>query len=105
MPSRFEPCGLAQRICDEVWLPPDCQKNGGLATHRAFSQGESKSNGFLFSNPTYQDLWSAIQQALKYMQIKRSLPKCVKMQSPENVVGITQLKEYLQTYQWALKLP
>jgi starch synthase len=106
MPSRFEPCGLAQQYAMRYGSLPIARKTGGLAdTIVPFSQGESKSNGFLFSNPTNQDLWSAIQQALKVYANKRKFTQMRKNAISRKCGWDHAAEQYIQTYQWALNLP
>lgn len=106
MPSRFEPCGLAQQYAMRYGSLPIARKTGGLAdTIVPFSQGESKSNGFLFSNPTPHDLWSAIQQALKVYANKRKFTQMRKNAISRKCGWDHAAEQYLQTYQWALNLP
>src|SRR6056300_1980344 len=49
MPSRFEPCGLAQQYAMHYGSIPIARKTGGLAdTISAFGPKNSQANGFLF---------------------------------------------------------
>ncbi len=106
MPSRFEPCGLAQQYAMRYGSLPIARKTGGLAdTIVSFSQGESKSNGFLFNHSSAEDLWGAIQQALNVYANKRKLSQMRKNAISRNCGWDHAAEQYLQTYQWAMNLP
>jgi starch synthase len=106
MPSRFEPCGLAQQYAMRYGSLPIARKTGGLAdTIVSFSQGESKSNGFLFDYSSVEDLWGAIEQALKVYANKRKLSQMRKNAISRKCGWDHAAEQYLQTYQWALDLP
>ncbi|MDE1990604.1 MAG: glycogen synthase GlgA, partial [Betaproteobacteria bacterium] len=68
MPSRFEPCGLAQMYAMRYGTPPVVRETGGLAdtvvdcTDDALR--ERKATGFTFHNATPDDLAAAVQRAL-----------------------------------------
>ncbi|MDE2624962.1 MAG: glycogen synthase GlgA [Betaproteobacteria bacterium] len=68
MPSRFEPCGLAQMYAMRYGTPPVVRETGGLAdtvvdcTEEALREG--KATGFSFRNAASEDLTAAVQRAL-----------------------------------------
>lgn len=65
MPSRYEPCGLAQMIAMRYGCIPLAHATGGLIdTITDFSQG-SEATGFLFENCTAKALAQTIRQAIK----------------------------------------
>ena len=85
---------------------PIARKTGGLAdTIVSFSPGESKSNGFLFDHSSVEDLWGAIEQALKVYANKRKLSQMRKNAISRKCGWDHAAEQYLQTYQWALELP
>jgi starch synthase len=64
IPSRYEPCGLAQMIAMRYGCVPIGRATGGLKdTIRDIQVGE-EATGFLFEEPTPQALASAIKKAL-----------------------------------------
>ena len=53
MPSRFEPCGLAQQYAMKYGSIPIARNTGGLKdTVKCFTENEKSANGFLFENQT-----------------------------------------------------
>jgi starch synthase len=70
MPSRFEPCGLAQMYAQKVGTLPIARRTGGLS--ETIEDGRS---GFLFSSPTNLGLRSALTRAFAAFSSKGSLPE------------------------------
>ena len=69
MPSRFEPCGLAQLISMRYGTIPIVRKTGGLAdTVVEFDPLNGEGNGFLFENFQGEDLLTAFRKAWQIYQ-------------------------------------
>ena len=72
IPSRYEPCGLTQMIGMRYGCVPVARRTGGLMdTIQDYAANSSQSTGFLFDQPTSEDLASAIQHALGVFRDKR----------------------------------
>lgn len=63
MPSKFEPCGLAQMICCSYGTIPVVRATGGLYD-TIIPYGMENSNGFNFSNYNAHDFLYALERAL-----------------------------------------
>ena len=63
MPSKFEPCGLAQMICCSYGTIPVVRATGGLFD-TIIPYGMENSNGFNFSNYNAHDFLAAVEHAL-----------------------------------------
>ena len=63
MPSKFEPCGLAQMICCSYGTIPVVRATGGLYD-TIIPYGLENSNGFNFSNYNAHDFLYAVEKAL-----------------------------------------
>ena len=63
MPSKFEPCGLAQMICCSYGTIPIVRATGGLYD-TITPYGLNNSNGFNFSNYNAHDFLYAVERAL-----------------------------------------
>ena len=63
MPSKFEPCGLAQMICCSYGTIPIVRATGGLYD-TIIPYGMENSNGFNFSNYNAHDFLYALERAL-----------------------------------------
>lgn len=65
MPSKFEPCGLAQLIALQYKTVPIVRETGGLRdTIQAFNEISGKGNGFSFSNYNAHDLLAVLRYSL-----------------------------------------
>ena len=65
LPSRYEPCGLAQMICMRYGTIPIARATGGLVDTVTDYDPEGKGNGFLFYPFTGSALREAILRALQ----------------------------------------
>ncbi len=76
MPSRFEPCGLAQMYAMAYGSPPVVHKTGGLAdTVEGFDfngPAKNQSTGFVFEDLTPQAFMNAIRSGLSQFQNKNA---------------------------------
>ena len=103
MPSRFEPCGLAQQYAMRYGSIPIARKTGGLAdTIRPISRSEPSPNGFLFTEATGIELWNSIKEALSVFANKRKFTQLRKNAFFQDCGWGHAAAEYLQTYKWAL---
>ncbi|MFK4997379.1 glycogen synthase [Bacillus sp. N9] len=65
MPSKFEPCGLAQLIALQYKTVPIVRETGGLKdTVQAFNEVTGKGNGFSFTNYNAHDLLVVLRYSL-----------------------------------------
>lgn len=62
MPSRFEPCGLAQLIAMRYGAIPVVRRTGGLAD-TVKDVAEDNGNGFVFQDYTVRDMLEAMKRA------------------------------------------
>jgi starch synthase len=68
MPSRYEPCGLAQMIGMRYGCIPVARATGGLRDTVIDSQSPDSSTGFLFEKSTPEALAAALRRALTAFQ-------------------------------------
>jgi starch synthase len=64
LPSRYEPCGLAQMIAMRYGCVPIARRTGGLAD-TVVDAGESGGTGLMFDEFNSWALWDALDRALK----------------------------------------
>ena len=103
MPSRFEPCGLAQQYAMRYGALPIARKTGGLAdTVRPLSPKEKNPNGFLFADQSSQALLSCIRDALSLFSKKRKFTQLRKNAMSQNCGWELAARQYVQTYKWAM---
>jgi starch synthase len=67
MPSRYEPCGLAQMECQRFGTVPIVRRTGGLADTVSEQQmGDLPSpNGFVFEEEDWRSMLEAVERAVK----------------------------------------
>ena len=105
MPSRFEPCGLAQQYAMRygapiarkpvVWQIPSCPFPGVKNTAMVF----------FFKNASAKELWHAIQQALEVFANNRKFTLMRKNALSRNCGWGYAAERYIQVYKWALETP
>ena len=65
MPSKSEPCGLAQMIASRYGTVPIVRECGGLAdTIHAYNEYEGTGNGFSFHNYNAHEMMAVIDYAI-----------------------------------------
>ncbi len=97
MPSKAEPCGLAQMIASRYGTVPIVRKTGGLNdTIKDCSAGEG--NGFVFGNCDSHDLMDAINRGLSVYHQKEQWEQLVKWVMAVDFSWKKSAKEYEKLY-------
>jgi len=66
MPSKSEPCGLAQLMAMRYGAPPVVRETGGLRdTVRGYDEGTGEGNGFTFADYNAHDMLHTLRRALR----------------------------------------
>ena len=103
MPSRFEPCGLAQQYSMRYGSIPIARKTGGLAdTIHSFISHEKSSNGFLFEGDDHEDFKSVIYLALRVFNDRKTLNMIQTNAFQSSCSWQKAAKEYAKVYQWSM---
>ncbi len=96
MPSRYEPCGMAQMIAQLYGSLPVVMGTGGLrdTVEHLNPEGElDKGNGFRFENYSTAGLWWASSQALQF----HALPKAKRLPVVQRTMSQAQHKYNIET--------
>ena len=102
MPSRFEPCGLAQQYAMRYGSLPIARKTGGLAdTVKHFSRSLRSANGFLFNRANEEDLKKVINRAIKLFGNQSQYAKIQANALTTRCSWDFAARQYLKVYQWA----
>ena len=104
MPSRFEPCGLAQQYAMRYGTIPVVRKTGGLAdTINDLNNKHLSPNGFLFMESTCESFINVIHRAIE-LYTKPDLFKKIRQNCLNSICSWDlAAKKYLEVYDWALK--
>ncbi|MBQ9117392.1 MAG: glycosyltransferase, partial [Clostridia bacterium] len=106
MPSKSEPCGLAQMIASRYGTVPLVRETGGLYdTIRYYDEATGEGNGFSFADYNAQDMLYTVRRALDLYREDRKAWNalanvCMKKDFSWNVPA----KEYLALYEEIINL-
>ncbi len=99
MPSRFEPCGLAQLISLSYGTVPIVRKTGGLRdTIEIYNKYTSEGTGFGFENYESNDLLYAINNALEVYGDQKSWKQLVRRGMQQDFSWQESAKKYIKLY-------
>jgi starch synthase len=99
MPSRFEPCGLAQLISLKYGTLPVVRKTGGLRdTIEPYNKYTGQGNGFGFENYDAGDLLHALYQAIEAYNDKKAWKTLVKRALQEDFSWKQSALKYIDLY-------
>ena len=97
MPSKSEPCGLAQMIACSYGTVPVVRSVGGLYDSiRAY--GEEGANGFRFDNYNAHELLFTLKEAIKLYQNKKQWNILTASAKKSNFTWENSAKEYVSIY-------
>ena len=97
MPSKSEPCGLAQMIACGYGTLPIVRKTGGLADTILPPESE-KSNGFVFSNFNAHELLFTVKDAVKLYSEKQDWDDMVNNAMKTDFSWNISAKKYIDIY-------
>lgn len=99
MPSRFEPCGLAQLISLKYGTVPIVRKTGGLRdTIEVYNKYTGEGTGFGFENYDSADLLYSINNALEVYGDQKSWKALVKRGMEQDFSWQESAKKYISLY-------
>jgi starch synthase len=102
MPSKSEPCGLAQMIASRYGTVPIVRETGGLADSIKDFNLEN-GNGYTFAEYSPSALLSTVKRALSDYQDQDGWMKKVKTVMEVDFGWTKSAKEYLKMYEQVLK--
>lgn len=104
MPSRYEPCGLAQQYAMRYGSIPIARRTGGLAdTIKDFNDSKPVGNGFLFDDPDPHQLLKVIHKALEIFKNDDLFQKVRKNALSSPCSWENAAKQYAQVYNWSME--
>jgi starch synthase len=103
MPSRFEPCGLAQQYAMKYGSIPVARKTGGLAdTIIDVDTHKERANGLLFEQISSNEMKKVVHRAIKLFQIPELFEKIRENGMNSNFSWDIAAQKYGKVYEWAL---
>ena len=104
MPSRFEPCGLAQQYAMRYGSIPIARKTGGLSDTIIQSNGKNKpANGYLFKDAKPDSLLQSINRATIDWQEPDAFLKIRKQAMNTPCSWDLAALKFKEVYKWSLK--
>jgi starch synthase len=102
MPSRFEPCGLAQMFSLKYGTIPIVRETGGLSdTVQEYNYYNMQGTGFTFWQYDSEDMAFAIQRALGIYKNEPHWDTIRRNAMSQNFSAAKTAAEYIQAFQWA----
>ena len=103
MPSRFEPCGLAQQYAMKYGSIPVARKTGGLAdTIIDVNITKEQANGLLFEQISSNEMKEVIHRAIQLFQMPELFEKIRENGMNSNFSWDIAARKYCEVYEWAL---
>lgn len=100
MPSKSEPCGLAQMIASRYGTIPIVRETGGLYdTIKPYITSEGTGNGFTFKTYNAHDMLDAVRRALSLYCEKEEWSKLVANAMNMDFSWNASAKKYLEMYE------
>jgi len=100
MPSRYEPCGLNQIYSLKYGTVPVVRATGGLDnTIEDYDEAAGTGTGFKFYGLNAQELWVAIERALKLFRDKPAWQKLMRNGMAKNFSWHGPATEYVRLYE------
>ena len=99
MPSKFEPCGLAQLIALQYKTVPIVRETGGLKdTVQSFNELTGEGNGFSFTNYNADDLLATLRYSLRIYHDPLQWPVVVKNVNKSQFSWQDSARDYATIY-------
>ncbi|MBB5174735.1 glycogen synthase [Texcoconibacillus texcoconensis] len=99
MPSKFEPCGLAQLIALQYKTAPIVRETGGLKdTVQPFNEYDGSGNGFCFSNYNAHDLLNVLRYSFDVYHDCNRFSKLYDNLTGHSFTWFTSAKSYVDVY-------
>lgn len=100
MPSKSEPCGLAQMIASRYGAVPIVRETGGLAdTIKSYNEYEETGNGFTFCNYNAHDMMHTIEYAISMYCDHNKWDRLVKNVMKVDFSWRVSAKKYIDIYE------
>ena len=104
MPSKFEPCGLAQMIALRYGTIPIVRETGGLKdTVEPYNEYEGTGTGFSFTNYNAHEMMGTVRYAERiYYDKKREWNKMIDRAMAQDFSWANSAKQYEEMYNWLI---
>ena len=100
MPSKSEPCGLAQMICSRYATVPIVRETGGLYDSiKSYNEYTGEGNGFTFTNYNAHDMMYTIRRAIAFYHNKDEWNKIMKKAITSDFSWAASSESYIELYE------
>ncbi|MCX8061036.1 MAG: glycogen synthase [Anaerolineales bacterium] len=103
IPSRYEPCGLAQMIAMRYGTIPIGRATGGLRDTILDNGNPYTSTGFLFGRPQSEELDATLRRAIQLFSNRRAWRAMQRNGMTQDFSWARSAREYLNVYQQVVK--
>ncbi len=104
MPSKSEPCGLAQMISSRYGTVPIVRETGGLYdTIKAYNKYDGSGNGFSFTNYNAHDMMAVVREAIALYGEKKKWTALMKQVMAVDFSWDVSAGKYVELYQSMIK--
>ena len=99
MPSKSEPCGLAQMISSRYGTVPVVRETGGLYdTIKPYNKFTGEGNGFTFANYNAHEMKDAVKRAVELYKEKKKWKALVKAVMDVDFSWDASAEKYMDLY-------
>lgn len=99
MPSKSEPCGLAQMICSAYGTIPVVRETGGLYdTIKGYNKYTGEGNGFTFANYNAHEMKDAVGRAVELFDDKKNWSTLCKKAMETDFSWSASANKYIALY-------
>lgn len=99
MPSKSEPCGLAQMICSAYGTIPVVRETGGLYdTIKGYNKYTGEGNGFTFANYNAHEMKDAVGRAVELFDDKKNWSALCKKAMETDFSWSASANKYIALY-------
>jgi starch synthase len=100
MPSKSEPCGLAQMIASRYGTVPIVRETGGLYdTIKPYNEYTGEGNGFTFTNYNAHEMMTVMENAIRLYHDREAWEKMIRRVMAVDFSWNSSAEKYVELYE------